>query len=381
MDRSAPDAEVVRHGLAALLAALEAAAPSLEEASAEADAKGHIAASTWTVLRAAGLVRAPLPVAEGGLGLAGPAGGPATSRFLRTLGALDLPLARLVEGHVNGVGLVGLYGSDLQRAELAAAVRDGALSGVWAADGAAPLQAERVDAGIRLRGAKVLASGAGAVSRPLVTAASPEGVLLLLLGPAEAGRADARMWTAQGMRATATGTVDLDGVSLPSGAVVGAPGDFLRQPHFSGGAWRFCAAHLGAAERLVDLFRETLVARGRQHDPYQLQRLAVAATAVGSAAFWVEAAARRLGQDGDPQDAVAFVNLTRGVTERAALTVLETVERGLGLSALVRPHPAERIARDLRTYLRQPVPDLAMADAARHVTASPLPVARLWGEV
>lgn len=55
------------------------------------------------------------------------------------------------------------------------------------------------------------------------------------------------------------------------------------------------------------------------------------------------------------------------VTERAALDVMERVQRGLGLSAFIRPHPAERICRDLATYLRQPVPDLAMSDAARAV--------------
>ena len=75
---------------------------------------------------------------------------------------------------------------------------------------------------------------------------------------------------------------------------------------------------------------------------------------------------------------VAFVNLTRGVTERAALDVLELVHRGVGLNGFLHPHPVERISRDLATYLRQPVPDLAMADAARAILASGRNTATPW---
>lgn len=57
--------------------------------------------------------------------------------------------------------------------------------------------------------------------------------------------------------------------------------------------------------------------------------------------------------------------MTRMVTERAALDVIEAVQRGAGLQVFIRPDPIERICRDLATYLRQPVPDLAMSNAAR----------------
>ena len=149
---------------------------------------------------------------------------------------------------------------------------------------------------------------------------------------------------------------------------IGVSSDYLRQPFFSGGAWRFCAAQLGAIERLVELYREQLLARGRGGDPYQLERLAQCAAASGTASFWVEEAARRFGDESlEPGGVVAFANLTRMVTERAALDVMERVQRGLGLAAFIEPHPAERICRDLATYLRQPMPDLAMSDAARAV--------------
>jgi alkylation response protein AidB-like acyl-CoA dehydrogenase len=199
--------------------------------------------------------------------------------------------------------------------------------------------------------------------------------VLCLLNISRDMPADLTGWQAQGMRSTATGSIALSGLQIGSQHLVGSPGDFMRQPQFSGGAWRFCAAHLGAMERLVDLFREHLVTRNRGQDPYQLQRLAQSAAATKTARFWIEEAARRLSTNtNEPMAVVAFANFTRMVTERCALDVIETVQRGVGLTSFIRPHPIERICRDLSTYLRQPVPDLAMSDAARALLTSPLSV-------
>ena len=67
------------------------------------------------------------------------------------------------------------------------------------------------------------------------------------------------------------------------------------------------------------------------------------------------------------------MNLARLAVERAALEVLALTERGLGLAAFTRPHPVERVARDLSTYLRQPFPDGALEDAASFVAAHDAP--------
>jgi alkylation response protein AidB-like acyl-CoA dehydrogenase len=182
-------------------------------------------------------------------------------------------------------------------------------------------------------------------------------------------------WNAQGMRSTSTGAIELSGKALSSENMIGVAGDFMRQPYFSAGAWRFCAAHVGAIERLVDLFRDHLVARSRGDDPYQLQRLAQCIASAKTARHWVEEVARRLSvEEGAPDNVVAFANLTRMVTERCALDVIEMVQRGVGLTSFIRPHPIERISRDLATYLRQPVPDLAMSDGAKTFLGSALSV-------
>lgn len=361
------------------MARARAFAAVLDGEAEGADASGTIATRTWDALHRSGLASAPFPARYGGEDLAGPGRHNDLFEILRLIGGSDLSIARLFEGHVNGIALVCRYGTDAQVGGLARAVADGAVTGVWGADDAAGLGVEPADGGWRLRGRKILASGAGTVTRPVVTARTDSGQVMLLPRLRAGERADLAGWTAQGMRSTATGSVDFSGMLLDAGQALGEPGDFMRQPHFSGGAWRFCAVHLGAAERLVDLFRDALVSRGRDRDPYQTQRVALCAAATATAAFWIADAARRLADEAaDPDQTVAFVNLTRMVTERAALDVLEAVHRGAGLASFIRPNAMERVSRDLSTYLRQPVPDLAMADAARAVLASPRPTARLW---
>jgi alkylation response protein AidB-like acyl-CoA dehydrogenase len=316
---------------------------------------------------------AAFPEALGGLGLTDSDRQSDLCAVLRLIGAGDLSTARLIEGHVNAIALVCRYGAAAQQAELASDVRNGALAAVWGADDAAGLKIACDGQLHRLQGRKILASGAGFVSRPIVTAKIGDDQLMCLLRIAPDHPVDLSGWTAQGMRSTATGAIDLTGIAIGPDERIGVAGDFMRQPYFSGGAWRFCAAHLGAMERLVELFRHHLVSRGRAEDPYQLQRVAVCVAAARTARFWVEEAARRFGSDSDPEKMVAFANMTRMVTERSALDIMEAVQRGVGLLAFIRPDPIERICRDLSTYLRQPVPDLAMSNAARAWLTSSAP--------
>ena len=69
---------------------------------------------------------------------------------------------------------------------------------------------------------------------------------------------------------------------------------------------------------------------------------------------------RRLGSE----EAVAYVNLARTAIEAACLDAMRDIQRSLGLSAFMQGSQAERIARDLSTYLRQPAPDEVLVEAA-----------------
>ena len=342
------------------------------------DEDGAYPVADVNALHKLGLLTAALPVKWGGVGLAGLS----LSEVLRSIGSGSLPLGRLFEGHVNALELVLRYGEREQVDLVAEEARAGKLFGVWNTDGSNDLRLIRKRECYRLVGRKVLASGAGHIERPLVTATDEDERRLMVLPKLRApDRADLSGWRAQGMRASATGAVDFTGVEIKPIEIVGRDGDYERQPWFSAGAWRFAAVHLGGMERLFDLFRRHLQQTERGQDPHQAARLGGAAMAVETARLWVAQAASTaeapLGSRA-PEQLVAYVNLARLAVEAAALELMQLVQRSVGLQAFLRPNPIERISRDLATYLRQPGPDRALTDAAAWILAQPVGVQDLW---
>ena len=324
------------------------------------------------------LLTATLPSELGGSGI-GPI---ALSELLRQIGAGSLPLGRLFEGHVNALGLVVGYGDDEQVRLVAREAHAGGLFGVWNTDDKEGLRLLSDRGRHRLQGRKILASGAGFIERPLVTATDQAGRRLMVIPHLQLGRrSDLSSWTAHGMRASATGAVDFSGVPVEPIEIVGGDGDYERQPAFSGGAWRFAAVHLGGMERLFDLLREHLRRTSRGGDPHQAARLGQAAIATETARLWVERAATIVGEAPEARSAeqiVAYVNLARLAVERAGLDLMELVHRSVGLQGFMRPHPIERISRDLATYLRQPGPDRALTGAADWALRQETPSIDLW---
>ena len=361
-------------------AARRVAASAAARAAAE-DRDGGFPAADVAGLAAAGLLAAPIPVREGG-GLGEEPGAADLLAVLREVGAGSLALGRLYEGHVNALQLVARYGTADQRARLFADARAGHLFGVWNTEPPVNgLAMARDGDGLRLQGVKTYASGAGRVTRALVTAReAPGDPPTMLLVPLEPGtRFDLSAWCAQGMRASATGTLDFSGLEIAADAVLGRPDDYHREPHFSGGAWRFAAVQLGGIEAVFDAWRGHVTATGRAGDPHQLARLGEGAIAVETARLWVERAAALVsGGELDAARTVAFVNLARLAVERAGLDVLERAQRSVGLAGFLREHPLERLSRDLATYLRQPAPDRALVTAAAVVAGAPGPAADLW---
>ena len=250
-------------------------------------------------------------------------------------------------------------------------------------------KAARVD-GYQLQGAKSFASGAGSVTRPLVTGRLPDGgwqMMLLHLGEADRDRVDTSWWRPLGMNASASHRVDFSGLHVEPASLLGMPNDYYRQPWFSGGAIRFAAAQLGGAAALLDAAVATLREAGRTDDALQQSRIGEAAIAVTSGEQWLDWAARRadastLGGAAEPrvnaEEMVTAANMTRTAIERICLQVLDLVERSIGARGLLRPHPIERIGRDLTLYLRQPAPDAALRDAGRFALAQNDPALNWW---
>jgi alkylation response protein AidB-like acyl-CoA dehydrogenase len=252
------------------------------------------------------------------------------------------------------------------RRVLSRALADRRLFGVWNTESTPGVRLRREAGAWRLSGAKTYATGCGHLDFAIVTAELPDGgrqMLLLNVG-AEPGRADASAWRTSGMRATVSGRYDVSGMPVDEGAFLGRPDDYEREPMFTAGAWRFTAVQLGAIQALVGILRTHMLSLAEGGGDPRRARFAKAVAAARTAYLWVGEAARRAELDPGPE-AVAFVQLTRGVVEEAGLAVIEAVQRGIGTRAFFTDGPADRIMRDLALYLRQPAPDLALDRAAR----------------
>ncbi|GBR09339.1 acyl-CoA dehydrogenase family protein [Acetobacter oeni] len=350
---------------------LKACLPELEAEATENDRDGSFPAGGLTLIRSLGALSAALPKSLDGCGFGtDPGGATGLLHLLRLTGEASLPLGRLLEGHINAIRLVARYGTPAHLRQLATHIRNGALCGIWVTETTNPVRLVRTEAGLSLEGEKSFASGALHVTHPLITAELPESGTCMLVVPVGNNRqTSSSVVSLSGMRGSGTGRFSFTGFRTTPDAIVGEPGDYLRQPEFSAGAWRGMAVALGGIDRLVTLLRAQLVTRGRDSNPYQRARIGEALIARETAALWTRKAA--LVADDDtiaPADAAATVNLARIAVERAGLDVLELTQRGLGLSAFIKSNVVERIMRDLATYLRQPAPDETLAEAAAHFT-------------
>jgi alkylation response protein AidB-like acyl-CoA dehydrogenase len=297
------------HGKKFALSARNVAARAFANAEL-LDENATFPAEDVATLGEVGLLAAPLPVELGGSGLSGLD----LAGVLRHIGGGSLPLGRLYEGHVNAIGLVLRYGHRDQIRRTSQEVGHGKLFGVWNTDDGFGLLLGSQRGGYQLKGRKILASGAGHVERPVVTATDEKGGRRMVMPLVAGDRADLSQWTAHGMKASATGAVDFTGIALTSDEILGSEGDYEREPTFSGGAWRFAAVHVGGMERLFDLLRAHLLRTGRETDPHQAARVGQAAIALETARLWVERAstiAEDPSHEGRADAIVAYVNFAR----------------------------------------------------------------------
>ena len=311
------------------------------------DREAAFPAEEFDLLRGIGALSGPLPVGE-------------LAPLLALVGQGNLSVGRILEAHVNALHLIARYGT-------AAPWHTDCLFGLWVTDPPHNglrmwLSGDRV----LLSGGKQFCSGAGFTTGALVTARDPAGdtrMLVLRLGIGET--VTLLPSPLQGMRAAVTGAVDFTGCETGREALLGQPGDYLREPDFSAGAWRGSAVALGGLIALLDQAIVQLRASGRFDSPHAQARLGRALIARETSRLWVQTAARTAEDpSADPAHRVAIVGLARIAVETACLDAMRLVQRSLGLSAFRQGNAVERICRDLSTYLRQPAPDEVLTEAA-----------------
>lgn len=292
----------------------------------------------------------------GALDLPLPGSGDTEERFraLSELGAVDLSLARLAEGHLDAIAILG---------EARRAKRPG-LYGVWAADANdAELRAEKTSQGWRLFGRKRYASGATGLSRALVTARVQSAGAI-------AGEAPRRRlfdvdlesidvkpvpgtWLAVGMAATGSLDVEFDGVIVRESAAVGGSDFYLSRPGFWHGGVGVAACWYGGALGAYRMLRRHLMGRGA--DDHQAAHLGAALAGCECMRIALDRAARAI--DADPEDEAKGARrralLVRHIVEQGCTEVLAHVARASGTSPLVFDRAHARRAADLPVYLRQ----------------------------
>ena len=384
----APSPDAARAvSLSALVEQLQAMAPDL-------DREGAVPSREMQALAAAGLLGMPTPRTLGGLGYGTESGETIhLLALLCELGRGNLSIGRIYEGHVNALQLIATIGTPGQLARAAMDAHDRRLLfGIWNTEADDGVSLTPVGAGrYRLAGAKTFASGAGVVARAVVTGRLPDGGWQMCLVPMDQveTHTDPSWWRPIGMYGSASFKVDFRGVEIGADALIGPPGAYQRQPWLSAGAIRFAAVQLGGAEAMFDAARADLRTRGRDGDPHQRARFGEMAIAIESGRLWLRGAAPLVdrilshepGHCPAPETSarvVAYVNMARSAIERICLDVIRLTERSVGVSGLLKPHPIERLVRDLTIYLRQPVPDAALTDAGRYVLESTSNSADVW---
>jgi alkylation response protein AidB-like acyl-CoA dehydrogenase len=307
--------------------------------------------------------------------------------ILKNIGRGNLVMGRVLEGHINAQILINQFGTKKQKKLFAADAFEGKLFGVWntqAEDGTFLSKNEKGT--FYLNGAKTFATGTDYVTRPIVTAARKDGSWQMCVVPLDKSTVitDSSWWNPMGMKASRSFKITFLKSHIPKINLLGLAGQYYQQPGFSGGAIRFAAVQLGAAEQLLDETKKYLVGLNRTQDPFQKMRLGQMAIAVESGNQWLTAAALQMDQymkiptktNGD--SFIIYANMMRTAIEQICTEVINLCQKCVGARGLNKPYHFERIIRDLSTYLRQPAPDAVVADVGGHILHSEASAGEIW---
>lgn len=286
-------------------------------------------------------------VASGQLQLPLPGGGDTAARWdaLAEIGAADLALARLAEGHVDACAILIEAGREPV---------DGARYGVWAAEPpGAVVVATPSDEGWQLDGTKRYGSGARTLTRALVSASAPDGPRLYDVDLDDPGvQSVPGTWPALGMAESDSLDVSFSHVRVPLAARVGEPRFYVERPGFWHGAIGVAACWYGGAVGTARLVRGRLAERA---DAHSLAHLGAIATTCATLRHVLQSAAAAI--DADPRDAGPSARqralAVRAAVEHGCQEVLARAGRATGTSPLALDATHARRAADLVVYLRQ----------------------------
>lgn len=262
-------------------------------------------------------------------------------RALAAVGAHDLSLAKLFEGHTDALAILDEAGGKPGA--------PGAVWGTWCAEPPdARLRLERAAGGFALSGRKAWCSGARSVTHAVVSCWNAAGEAML--AAVDLRQAGVRMtdvgWQAVGMRDSASIDVHFDQVRAEP---LCGPGFYVQRAGFWHGGAGVAAVWFGAATALADALRARMMA---QADPHRLAQLGEVSVALrGSAALMREAAAA-IDRDPDANAMLAAMSVRLSV-EASATAALSAVGRALGPGPMCKDAAMARRFADLPVFMRQ----------------------------
>ena len=305
---------------------------------------------------AAGSVTAALALTGALTDVPLPGQGDTASRWevLAGIAAVDLTVARVLEPHLDALAILseagrpatdGIPGSDPGVSTW----------GVFASEGpASTLTATPVDPGQpvagsawHLDGIKPWCSIAGDLTHALITARTPDGPALFLLGLDHPGvRVEPVHWVARGLPAVSSGPI---AVSAAPAELVGAPGWYVQRPGFWWGGIGVAACWYGGCVGLARTAYAAALARPIPTAVTQLGRIDVALHTARAA---LSDAARAI-DDGEITDPARLAMRVRAVVAEVADVVLREAAQLLGPGPLAFDEPHARRVADLQLYIRQ----------------------------
>ena len=302
-------------------------------------------------------------------------------RVLRAVAGADGSVGRVFDGHLNGVERVATLAPEpLRTRELEAISAGELLLGVWGAD---PITGEGPPArlvetanGPVLDGVKTFCSGSTGLDRALVAVRGADGgpspAVLAYVDLSEGVEVDRTWFRGSGMRSSESHRVVFEGARVL--AVLGEPGELVREPYFSRDAIRTAASWAGIADLAVEAALATLAAKSAGREPDDIVSLAAGRmlAARGTMDRWLEHAAREA--DADPGKSLASFSVELRVEIAGSCQeILDEAARACGSHPFAVAGPLDRARRDLELFLLQHRLEPALARAGRRTISERWP--------
>jgi alkylation response protein AidB-like acyl-CoA dehydrogenase len=339
---------------------LDSVLSRIASGAAERDAHPTFPEDPFRELAAAGILAMPVP--EPGAGSKRRVSFAEEWRVLRAVARADGSVGRILDGHFNGVERVSVLAPEpLRSKELAPAAAGRLRLGVWGAD---PIPGEGIPArlvktkrGYSLEGVKTFCSGATGIDRALVAVRTSVGdpgapPLLTYVDLSEGVKIDDGWFKASGMRSSESHRVVFEGA--PVLAVLGEPGELVREPYFGRDAIRTAVTWAGIADTAVEGALDVLAAKsaGRQPDVIVSQAVGQMLAARGTIDRWLEHAASFVDADPEASTAHFSVQLRTSVAD-AARDIVDVAARAVGSHPFATASALDRARRDLELFLLQ----------------------------